>query len=161
LDAIPALRRAEVLDSQLAADRDFLPATAGRERLVLWPRQRVLKRPREHRRRVAKRKAVSQSTLRAARVLRVAPLHVLPALPRAQTDESELPPAQSLRAQLASPLAPPQVREPAPYVPLERRPRVLPARSALPYVQRELPVRPVSRRLASRSVAELRREQRV
>jgi hypothetical protein len=148
LDAILALRRAEVLDSQLAADRDFLSTTAGRERLVLRPR-------------VAKRKAVSQSTLRAARVLRVAPLHVLPALPRAQTDESELPPAQPLRAQLASPLAPPQVRELAPYVPLERRPRVLPARSALPYVQRELPVRPVSRRLASRSVAELRREQRV
>jgi hypothetical protein len=138
-------------------DRDFLSAMAELERLILPAPRHVRKRHRVQRQQDAWQKAVSQSVLRAALLQRVAPLQVLLARLQAQTDESELLQAQPLRVRLASRLeAPLQVHEPATCVALEQRSRVLPARSALSPAQRKPQVHSVSRRLASRSLAEAR-----
>jgi hypothetical protein len=136
---------------------------AGLERpLWLARRRRVRKRLQVRQPRDARQKAVSQSAPWGALVLRVVPLHVSLALLQAQTDESELPQARSLRARLASPLVPrSRVHEPAPYAALEQPPWVFPARPASPPAQRELLARSVLRRLASRSLVEVRRAQQV
>jgi len=132
------------------------------ERLILPAPRHVRKRHRVQRQQDAWQKAVSQSVLRAALLQRVAPLQVLLARLQAQTDESELLQAQPLRVRLASRLeAPLRVHEPAPCVALEQRPRVLPARSALSPAQRKPQVHSVSRRPASRSLAEARQAWRV
>jgi len=162
LHAILGLHQEEVLDSHLAADRDFLSALAELERLVLLARWHVRKAHRVQRPRDAWQRVVFQSVLQAALVQQVAPLQTLLALLQAQTDESELLQAQSLQVRLASRLeASPLVHEPAPYVAPEQRPRVLLVRSALPRAQREPRVHPVSRRLASRSLAEMRQARQV
>src|SRR6266436_5748569 len=117
------------------------------ERLILPTPRHVRKRHRVQRQRDAWQKAASRSVLRAALLQRVAPLQVL--LARLQ--------AQPLRVRLASRLeAPLRVHEPAPCVALEQRPQVLPARSALSPAQRKPQVHSVSRRPASRSLAEAR-----
>src|SRR5260370_3142047 len=158
LHAILGLNQEEVVGSPLAAHSDFLTALAELERLVLLARWQVRKAGRVQRPRDAWQRVVFQSVLQAALVQQVAPLQTLLALLQAQTDESELLQAQSLQVRLASRLeASPLVHEPAPYVAPEQRPRVLLVRSALPRAQREPRVPPVSRRLASRSLAAMQR----
>ena len=130
-------------------------------RLVLLARRDVLEQRRARRPRDARQKAVYLTTVpRAVLVQPVAPLQALLAVLRAQAHGSELLQAQALRVQQAlRPAAPLQVRELAPWVLLERRPRVLPVRLALPLAQREPQARSVSPRLARRWLGVLRQAQ--
>jgi hypothetical protein len=131
-------RQGEVRDSPWASDRDFRSAMAEPERRVLPERLLLRAHPdvRElhqvRRLRDAWQKVACRMALQFSEVLlavRVLPLKALSALRLAQVDESELLPARSLQAQHASrPDGPPLVREPAPWAPLEQRPRALPAR---------------------------------
>src|SRR5258708_10871407 len=125
------------------------------ERPVLPARRDVLEQGRAGRLRDAWRKAVYLTVPRAVLVQPVAPLsqQALLALLQAKADESELLQAQALRVRQAWRLAAPlQVREPAPWVLLEQRPRALPVRLGLPPGQPEPPAHSVSPRLAGRSL---------
>src|SRR6267143_1371776 len=115
------------------------------EHLVLPARRDVLEQRRAQRRRDAWRKAVYLTVPRAVLVQPVAPLsqQALLALLQAKADESELLQAQALRVRQAWRLAAPlQVREPAPWVLLEQRPRALPVRLVLPQAQQASSARP-------------------
>ena len=132
------------------------------ERLVLPARRDVLEQRRARRPRDAWQKAVYLTVPRAVLVQPVAPLsqQALLALLQAKADESELLQAQALRVRQAWRLAAPlQVREPAPWVLLEQRPRALPVRLVLPPAQREPPPHSVSPRRARRWLGVVRQAQ--
>ena len=125
-------RQEEVRDSPWALDRDFQSAMAVPERLLWLARRDVREQRRVQKLRDAWQTAACRMALQVSEVLlavRVLSLKALSALRLAQVDESESLPARSLQAQHASRLdGPPLVREPAPWAPLEQRPRALPAR---------------------------------
>ena len=155
LGAIPDLRQGEVRDSPWASDHDFPSAMAGKERQVLQEHQDEREQPRD-----ASPKAAHRLVPQVAEVQQVVPRRALLALP--QADESELPRAQSLRAQQASrPVVPQPVQDLVPCVTQEQPLRALPVQLALPRVLHEPQARSVSQPLAPRSLAVARRAQQV
>lgn len=160
LGAIPDLRQGEVRDSPWASDHDFPSAMAGKERLVLPEHQDERERHLAQQLRDASPKAAHRLVPQVAEVQQVVPRRALLALP--QADESELPRAQSLRAQQASrPVVPQPVQELVPCVTQEQPLRALPVQLASPRVLREPQARSVSQPLAPRSLAVARRAQQV
>jgi len=162
LGAIPDLRQGEVRDSPWASDHDFPSAMAGKERLVLPEHQDERERHLARQLRDASPKAAHRQVPQVAEAQQIVPRRALLALHQAQTNESELPRAQSLRAQQASrPVVPQPVQELVPCVTQEQPLRALPVQLASPRVLREPQARSVSQPLAPRSLAVARRAQQV